>query len=707
MRCVSVLISLVATCLALPAAAAEKHALLIGVASYPASVRSLPGAPHDADKMARMLQQQFHFPADPGHLTILNTPSTTTRARILAALGELADRTRSGDIVFIAFSGHGMRVPDQSPFEESDQADEALIATEGPPVIAANGRIRPDGLRGAILDDEIAGCLSKILDQKPANLTLVVDACNSGGLSRGLWTARGIEAPPQVAMAAQHETGLWTRDWTKERTQEWAQKLSVLDCFYAAESGTSADEAGLNGAFTAAFIEAALPGRSCREVELLCQQKLRPRQQRPYAECARGHILLGTEAAEFPTFSVTSVGANGASGTLNAGQAQGIRAGTLIGIYAPATRLHATDALWPPKQGLLQRAKVEKAEGESSHLIAVDADGRPMAQGQLVPGGKALVLARNYGDLRVPVFVEGAAPGDPMLQELADSTILRVLTERNALATRDPASLPRLWLARAVRGGQPAWEIRAPHSDRPLPAQARDGQRLVVTAQAVFALSDTASVSQALEHYAQSLNLRDLENAVWPEAAHRDHPVRVEVVELIDGREVVADHPDGVWLLKEGRQVRLRLYNEVGPLAEAGAGDAYRFYYGVLSIAPDGEVVYISPHEEHEKDRLLLPVSARQAYLLVGGHPVEQLQAAQQSADTEYFKIVLSRGTPIDLKPLERPPLLLETVRGGGERPKDPLDQLLQAALGGVRGDLPRPVPPGWFTRTIPYRVIP
>ncbi len=92
------------------AAHAEKHALLIGIGSYPPPIRSLDGPPHDVDALRRRLVEGWGF--DATHVATL-IDAEATRAAILARLDRLAAVTRPGDHVFLYYSGHGTSAYDE------------------------------------------------------------------------------------------------------------------------------------------------------------------------------------------------------------------------------------------------------------------------------------------------------------------------------------------------------------------------------------------------------------------------------------------------------------------------------------------------------------------------------------------------------------------------------------------------------------------
>src|SRR5436309_10620517 len=169
---------------ALEIQAAGRHALLIGINDYSAShlpaipgrsvperdVPNLDGAVNDVQIMRDLLVTLHGFNAsDIGILT----DQTATRSAIFRELGQrLVESTRSGDVVFFYFSGHGSQVRN-SRSREADRLDESILPA--------------DSRRGApdIRDKELLAIFNAILD-RGARLTIVLDTCHSGSGARGL-----------------------------------------------------------------------------------------------------------------------------------------------------------------------------------------------------------------------------------------------------------------------------------------------------------------------------------------------------------------------------------------------------------------------------------------------------------------------------------------------------------------------------------------
>ena len=83
---------------------------------------------------------------------------------IRAALNELVDGSKPGDILFIHYSGHGTQVPVDgfTGDLEPDNCDEALVPSD----------------MNLILDDDLKEIFKKV--PKGVDLTFIADCCHSG-----------------------------------------------------------------------------------------------------------------------------------------------------------------------------------------------------------------------------------------------------------------------------------------------------------------------------------------------------------------------------------------------------------------------------------------------------------------------------------------------------------------------------------------------
>ena len=134
----------------------------------------------NGDKDVPLVQQMLQKAGYADIKTLVNKQAT--KAGIVAAFKKLTANCKSGDIVYIHFSGHGQQVTDVNGDEE-DGWDEAWIPYD------AYLRYDTKRYKGEkhLIDDEVNILLTAIRDKigNSGKLLVVVDACHSGDSSRG------------------------------------------------------------------------------------------------------------------------------------------------------------------------------------------------------------------------------------------------------------------------------------------------------------------------------------------------------------------------------------------------------------------------------------------------------------------------------------------------------------------------------------------
>ncbi|MBI5362805.1 MAG: caspase family protein, partial [Planctomycetes bacterium] len=160
--------------------APAKLALLVGLDHYapdtPPVFAPLAGCVADVRRVKDLLVQRFGF--DPKDVLVLEDEHASHAGIVRAFHDHLIARATAETEVVFWFSGHGSRVPDASGASaaELDHKDSTLLAYDS----------RAGGADGAwdFCDDELRSLLYA-LTRKTARVTLVTDACHSGGAMRG------------------------------------------------------------------------------------------------------------------------------------------------------------------------------------------------------------------------------------------------------------------------------------------------------------------------------------------------------------------------------------------------------------------------------------------------------------------------------------------------------------------------------------------
>ena len=158
---------------------ATKRALVIGIGNYPeASGWAKINGDKDLPIVRDMLLANGFQSKD---IVELKNESATADA-IRKALDALVSKAAKGDVIYIHFSGHGQQITDIHGDEE-DGFDEAWIPIDAQ-FSYAKGKYEGEN---HIVDDQLNQWLSQLRSKVGATgkITVVADACHSGGGSRG------------------------------------------------------------------------------------------------------------------------------------------------------------------------------------------------------------------------------------------------------------------------------------------------------------------------------------------------------------------------------------------------------------------------------------------------------------------------------------------------------------------------------------------
>ncbi len=251
-----------ATGLAATGAAAADRALVIGIGTY----QNLPpdlflhGPKNDILAIQGLLTKTLGYAPDT--VKVLKDGEATRDAVLGQIQSWLIDGTKPGDRVYLYFSGHGLQVKDLNGDEE-DGMDEALAPFD----------IKPGDtdFTNTILDDDLEPLLEKLKDRQ---VTVVIDACHSGTISRSLTVdvAKGIEgarylprpfAKPvdqKLTRGIRIDTGVI--DKPAKLTEAGITTWSAAAPYQVAWDDTRLPEDKRNGVFTTAYIAGSQPGKA-------------------------------------------------------------------------------------------------------------------------------------------------------------------------------------------------------------------------------------------------------------------------------------------------------------------------------------------------------------------------------------------------------------------------------------------------------------
>lgn len=438
-----------ATAGAQPKAEPPKLALLVGCTRYPnhTDMRTLYGPANDVKMWRAALATGFAFP-DADITTLAEWPDDETKRptakNIHAAFRALIDRAAPGAQVVIVLSGHGMQVPlpkganplDPNNFEP-DGLDEVFLPADVE-------RADDDGqIPNSLKDNEVGAYLDR-LRARGAHVLIVFDCCHSGTMTRnaprpaaelreisrvadpaavGIAQKQiddSVASAKRVVAAEEKRTG---KKVTEAATAKPADdpKGGSLVAFYAAQPFEEAPELPLPddaplarenyyGLLSFTVVQALKNRRSeltYRELEQLVGSYYKANRTvkgpSPFAEGDLDRQVLGYGV--WPGRADVLLSKDKAGGlSVNAGVLAGVTELSVLAVHPPAGDPR-------PAATVLGYVQVrEKSATVASAAVAPCAfEGRPAARaGDLPDGARCTVVARDYGDARVKLFVSKA-----------------------------------------------------------------------------------------------------------------------------------------------------------------------------------------------------------------------------------------------------------------------------------------------------------
>lgn len=222
------------------------RALLIGISIYDhynnSGIFPNIGGAGDLDAIQSALVSEFGLETDADHLIRLDTPEKTTQAAIRAAFKQLVAGTKPGDTVFIHYSGHGSQVPDSS---KPGDLEDTIVPSD-----------YNDDQTNEIRGDEIAEYLKEVSRDRPAQVVLSFDSCDSGLITRG----------PLAPVAGVRKRGLSYEEYRRAYYNvhsEWPPEVQATNPFAAnAPLGSAPAEIAASGDVV---LEACASGESALE----------------------------------------------------------------------------------------------------------------------------------------------------------------------------------------------------------------------------------------------------------------------------------------------------------------------------------------------------------------------------------------------------------------------------------------------------------
>lgn len=460
----------------------EKIALLVGIDRYapgtPATFSRLSGCVRDVELVRDLLVDRFGFRQE--DVLVLANEQATHAAIVRSFHERLIERAGPATEAVVWFSGHGSRVPDQSgaTAAEIEGKDSTLLAYDS----------RAQGEDGAfdISDDEIDSLLAA-LTGKTRRITVVTDACHSGGATRGLHDpleprVRGVDDGGRPVDRERLEKSFWPKDVPLLDDAAPAMQGSAPGYVHiaacaptqlAVEIDVEADDGTpqSHGALTFFLVQRlrdAQPGTSYRRIadDVSVRVSTACPAQTVWAEGALSRELFG---ARFETRPIGFRARAERIGTqaggrvdvrVEAGSVHGLRVGSVLALRAGEDQVGRAEVVRVHAAAALARwVDPTPAEIPAGALRAIE-ETRPAEEEQLalhVPDPElAALLARSARVRVVPMDGKGVGQGDRRAAEYAllaqaDGKLalfgpggVRLWTEREPLSRRNGALADRL-----------------------------------------------------------------------------------------------------------------------------------------------------------------------------------------------------------------------------------------------------------------------
>lgn len=351
-----------------------KIALLIGIDRYapgtPSTFSRLSGCVRDVELVRSLIVDRFGFPAE--DVLVLANEQATHEGIVRAFHERLIERAGPSTEALVWFSGHGSRVPDRSgaPAAELEGKDSTLLAYDS----------RAKGEDGAfdISDDEVDSLLAA-LTAKTKRVTVVTDACHSGGATRGPENPlgvrlRGVADGGRPVDRQRLEKSFWPAavpflDDAAPAMRSATGYVHIAACAptqlaqeidVEADDGTSQSHGALTF-FLVQRLRDTQPGTSYRRIadDVSVRVSTSCPAQTVWAEGALSRELFGAAFQPRPTGfraraeRIEAQGGHKVDVRVDAGSVHGLRVGSVLALHAgedmvgraEVTRLHAASSL--------------------------------------------------------------------------------------------------------------------------------------------------------------------------------------------------------------------------------------------------------------------------------------------------------------------------------------------------------------------------
>lgn len=441
------------------------RALLVGVNRYPfLEDGDLRGCLNDVALFSALLLDRFGFAAE--DVRVLRDEEAT-RAGILSAMDELVARAEAGGVAVFFFAGHGSR-------KRSGLPDGTYVESIVP----------HDSGRGAhpsrdVEDHEIDAFVQR-LNAKTPHVTLIVDCCHSGSVTRDAFgeAVRGI-APPSEGRPVEGPGAPVRRPAWRLGERE---AVVVAACEAHEQAGEHrvyrGGEVVRHGALTYFLAEAlgrSAPDATWREVFSPLHRALSGEHpgQHPQVEGRIDDVVFGRrEVRPRPHLEVTA--ADGDEVELAGGAAHAVAAGSLWAVQPPrAAGPAATLATVRIDDVKLTASRGTVVERRGARALRPGDWARPTEPPDAVTRYRRLLAIENAdpgsrlrGRLSLTLLRHDAAAGFVEAERSADGSVAFAEGERAEIEIGNRSD-GKLWVSLVQLGADGAVELLLPVSGHP------------------------------------------------------------------------------------------------------------------------------------------------------------------------------------------------------------------------------------------------
>ena len=549
--------------------APTRRALLIGIDAYAPPNTALTGCVNDVQLMRDVLVEHFHFPQE--NVALL-TDAAATRAGILQGLEALLNATQPGDNVVIQYAGHGSQMTDREGDEPNGLDSTWHVVDSNGYDAAAQQWV---GENRDITDDEIAIFIARFAE-RTEYLTIVVDACHSGGISRdagggGRSRSSTPDTRPVSELPPSPIGRLPLRD--ARSATGWggpAQRYALIAGCRDAEQSKEVlpwPEAGRDkphGALTwflAKNLKEAERGTTYKDVfEMTTAQVTREIPiQHPQMEGRVDREIFGITDLPAATYRLVKARNDRGEVTLRGGAAHGVTSGSRYAVYPAGAKTFDGVAAKPVGEVVVTSVGSVTARAQ----VVANSESAPDAIGEMC---RAVEVEHAFGAARWDVAVVGAPESAKAVEALkgllAKSTSVTVAGDGKASALR--AELAK---------GSVGWVV----SDR-------GGKRVAPAVPA----GEEALVASNIEAVARWQRLKALENADPSSGMKQKAPMKLELLRWTANAWAPATtESDGTTIIYDaGEKIGFRVTKD----------HPKDLYLTLLDLDPTGSVVRVWPN---------------------------------------------------------------------------------------------------------------